>query len=68
MSAAISIPDCCKKYTISRSTLYDIIRRGEIPVRKVGRRSIISVEDAEKWFESLPVGTDPGVLGRGLKS
>ena len=40
---------------ISRSTFYKEVSEGRIPLKKVGKRSLVLVRDAEAWLESLPV-------------
>ena len=42
---------------ISRTKLYQISLNKGIPVRKVGRRSLILVTDLGRWLESQPIET-----------
>lgn len=51
---AISVKDFCHWAGIGRTMAYEQIALGRIPVRKVGRRTIILVVDAQRWLESLP--------------
>lgn len=39
---------------IGRSALYDIIRCGKLPARKIGARTIILREDAVAFLQALP--------------
>ena len=39
---------------ISRTKFYQLLNK-EIPLRKVGRRSLILVSDIDHWLASLPV-------------
>lgn len=49
---ALSVNEFCNSYKISRTHLYNLIKCGLGPrVVKLGRRSIISVEDAKIWYE-----------------
>jgi excisionase family DNA binding protein len=41
---------------ISRTKLYQLLNT-EIPIRKVGRRTLIAVADIERWLESQPTST-----------
>jgi excisionase family DNA binding protein len=45
-----SVPDFCHAHSISRGTLYKLIKEGHGPaIAKVGRRTLISWEAAEEW-------------------
>lgn len=37
----VSIPDACKALSIKRSTLYRMLKSGELEHRKLGRRTLI---------------------------
>jgi excisionase family DNA binding protein len=50
---ALSVEQFCKRYGIGKSTLYVQIREGRLRLRKIGKRSVIAVEDAEIWFRNL---------------
>ena len=39
------IPDAVRVSGISRSVLYDLIRRGELAIIKIGRRTLIADDD-----------------------
>lgn len=39
---------------ISRTKFYELLNK-EIPIRKVGRRSLILVSDIDRWLNSLPI-------------
>jgi hypothetical protein len=49
---AYSIREYCDPSGIGRSQAYVEIANGRLRIRKVGRRTIIAVEDAEAWFAS----------------
>ena len=49
---------------ISRSTFYKEVSEGRIPLKKVGKRSLVLVRDAEAWLEGLPT-TSGGVSNDG---
>jgi excisionase family DNA binding protein len=41
---------------VSRSSLYEAIKAGDLPVRKAGRRTLILHADLAAWLQTLPVG------------
>ena len=54
LQRAMSIRTFCKTYDIGRTSAYTEIRAGRLKVRKVGRRTIITADDAEEWLSRLP--------------
>jgi excisionase family DNA binding protein len=63
-AAVYTIEEFAKAYKLGISHVYALARSGQLTVTKIGRRSVISVAEAERWFKGLPTGVDPGVLGR----
>jgi excisionase family DNA binding protein len=59
---AFSIPEFCLLYGVCRTTVYEEIRAGRLRAVKVGRRTLILVDDAEAWLAALPT---LGETGRG---
>lgn len=55
MEYAISIVEAAKRAGIGRSSIYQAIRRGELKIRKNGRRSLILVEDLKAWVAAMPL-------------
>ena len=53
---AVSISEAVRLSGIGRSSLYQAIRRGELSIRKSGRRSLILVADLQRWLSELPTG------------
>ena len=51
---AISILDAVRLSGIGRSSIYQAICRGELPIRKSGRRSLILTADLQRWLSELP--------------
>ncbi len=39
---------------MSRTSIYDALKRGDITARKAGRRTLISFADLEAYLDSLP--------------
>lgn len=57
MPAMITIAEFQERFGVSRSTVYRLNAKGELPIVHVGRSVRIRTADAETWFASLPVGT-----------
>jgi excisionase family DNA binding protein len=55
---AYSIPDAAKRIGISRSGLYLLIARGEIPIAKVGGRTLLIDEDLRAYLARQRVFVD----------
>jgi excisionase family DNA binding protein len=51
---AITITEFAARYSIGRSKIYEEAAAGRIKLRKVGKKTLITVEDAEKWLANLP--------------
>jgi excisionase family DNA binding protein len=51
---AVTIPDAVKATGMSRSALYEAMKRGDLIARKAGRRTLISFADLEAYLASLP--------------
>jgi len=55
-----TIPEFCDAYNVSRSKFYEILKAGSGPrIMKVGRRTLISVESAEKWRTRIEASSNP---------
>jgi excisionase family DNA binding protein len=66
-----TIPQCCQITQIGRTKFYEILAAGGLPVRRVGRRTLIAAPDLLKWIESLPPQTLRGARredNAGMKS
>lgn len=50
----ISIKQAAQLTGICRSTLYEALNRGELPARKLGKRTVILLADLEAFLASLP--------------
>jgi excisionase family DNA binding protein len=51
---AMSVPEFCERYNVGRTLAYEEINSGRLRARKVGKRTIITDDDAEDWLRSLP--------------
>ena len=51
---AVTIPDAVKATGMSRSALYEALKRGDLTALKAGRRTLISFADLEAYLAKLP--------------
>ena len=51
---ALTVDEFCGWASSGRSKFYQEDNEGRIKLRKVGRKSIITLSDANAWLESLP--------------
>jgi excisionase family DNA binding protein len=51
---AMSVEEAAKAAGVGRTILFENIRAGHITARKVGRRTIITMDDLDAWLKSLP--------------
>lgn len=54
---ALRINDAVKAYGISRATIYDLAKKGELQIHRLGGRSLLKVSDMDALLErgaSLP--------------
>jgi hypothetical protein len=52
--AGFSVNAFCKWAGIGRTAAYAEIKDGRLSVRKFGKRTIVPVAEARRWFEALP--------------
>ena len=52
---AMSIAAFCERYGPGRTKAYEEIRSGRLRARKMGKRTIITEDDAEDWLQRLPL-------------
>lgn len=51
---AVTIPDAVKVSGMSRTSIYEALKRGDLSARKAGRRTLISFADLQAYLASLP--------------
>ena len=51
---AVTIPDAVKATGMSRTSIYEALKRGDLTARKSGRRTLIWFSDLETYLASLP--------------
>lgn len=54
MELAISIIEAAKRAGVGRSSIYEAIKRGDLKIRKNGRRSLVLVHDLKEWVSAMP--------------
>jgi excisionase family DNA binding protein len=50
---AFNIGEFCRRYGIGRTTAYAEVKAGRLALLKVGRRSLVTHDDAERWLRNL---------------
>lgn len=50
---ALSVTEFCLTYSLSRSKAFGLLAEGKLARYKVGRKTLIRIEDAEAWFRTL---------------
>jgi predicted DNA-binding transcriptional regulator AlpA len=59
---AYSVEEFCASHGFTKPTFYEILKKGEGPrIMRVGRRVLISVEDAAAWRKSRAAATKQAV-------
>ncbi len=54
MTVSLSIPEAVKASGIGRTTIFDMIKSGRLPAKKLGARTIILRTDLEAFVANLP--------------
>jgi excisionase family DNA binding protein len=49
-----SVNDLARTHSVSRRHIYDLIERGELEGRKIGRLTVIPEASRRAWVDSLP--------------
>ncbi len=51
---AVTIPEATRIIGVGRTTLYRLFEQGKLTPRKVGKRTLILMEELEAFIQSLP--------------
>ena len=51
---AVTIPEAVAISGIGRTSLYALFKSGDLPARKRGNRTLILVEELERYVKNLP--------------
>ena len=49
-----TIGQSCQLAAIGRTKFYELVASGEIPIRKVGKKTLVAAGDLKRWAERLP--------------
>ena len=52
---AMSIAEFCERYGPGRTKAYEELKSGRLRSWKMGKRTIITEDDAEDWLRNLPI-------------
>jgi excisionase family DNA binding protein len=55
MLRALSVREFCDEYGIGLTKFYDEVKKGRLCIRKIGRKTIIPRDEAERWLKHLPL-------------
>jgi Helix-turn-helix domain len=56
---AYSLPEAARIAGVSRTRIFDAVRRQELTIRKIGRSSIVTHDDLLEWIKSMPTRGKP---------
>jgi excisionase family DNA binding protein len=59
-----TVSDCCRLTGLGRTKFYELVASGAIPLRKVGKKSLIAAADLKRWAEELPASKETVTLRR----
>ena len=51
---SVTIPEAVRASGMSRSAIYEALKRGELTARKAGRRTLIPFADLQAYVAALP--------------
>jgi excisionase family DNA binding protein len=54
---AYTVEEFCKAYNIGRTSFYGEVKDGRIQPRKLGKKTLVLREEAERWLRELPRAT-----------
>jgi len=54
LADAYSIDEFARRHRIGRTSAYEEIKQGRLVARKFRGRTLVTIEDAKVWRESLP--------------
>ncbi len=51
---AVSVPEAAEMIGIGRSSIYNLFRDGKLQPYKAGKRTLVKVEDLQRFVDDLP--------------
>ena len=55
---AMTVHEFCAWATISAASFYREVTAGRITIRKIGRKSVVTMPDAKAWLDTLPTANN----------
>jgi excisionase family DNA binding protein len=49
-----TVSECCRLLAIGRTKFYELAANGQIPLRKIGQKTVVAAVDLKRWADSLP--------------
>jgi excisionase family DNA binding protein len=56
----ISVAEACDRLNIGRTSFYELVKSGFVPVKKIGRRSVVREDELHAAIEQLPSSNRKG--------
>jgi hypothetical protein len=56
---AYTLPEAARIAGVSRTRIFEAVRKQELTIRKAGRASIVTHDDLVAWIKSLPARGKP---------
>ncbi len=63
---AMDLKDFARAIDSDITTCYRAALRGDLIIRKLGRKSIVLMDEGQSFLRALPKGADPGVTAAAL--
>jgi hypothetical protein len=57
MTLSLNVRQAVEASGLTRSHIYEAMKKGDLTARKAGRRTIILAEDLRRYIENLPTST-----------
>jgi excisionase family DNA binding protein len=51
--AVMSVQQFCRDFGVSHTTFYELKKNGQLKAVKVGRRTLVRFDEAQRWLNSL---------------
>lgn len=55
----LNVADACRVLGIGKSSFYEAVARGEIRLKKLGKKSLVAHADLVSWASRLPASGRP---------
>jgi predicted DNA-binding transcriptional regulator AlpA len=62
----LNLPEAAAALGCDRTTLYRLAKVDGFPLRRMGGKSFVLVDELETWVRSRPLGVAPGVGAAGV--